>query len=439
MTNDLVAQQSSLPELADAGISALPLSLRLIADESTYARVWSVANAMAKSPGLVPPHLIGKAEACFTVVVASLEWRQNPMMVARCTYQTPGGGVGFLGKLVRSIAEASGHLAKPIGYEFYGPWEQVQGKFQMVESQKTDSDGNRKKYARATYTTKDEEGIGVMVSFFLKDEAEPRTFRFDLRQAYPRNSVMWATDPKTQIIYTATRRAVDAVAPHLLLGMPFEDEFSPSIGPDRARDVTPPSAPDPLLAQIGTETPAAGLGPQAAGAGSDVRINGPHDQAGNSQKGVETNGAVRAEGASAVKETVSTAHNQNAGAPTPPAAGPGAASPTLPQSEQHPAGTPTWDAAARRKSPTCKFGVLNLNGEWRFLDAIGTWCQVLCELGDAASVAEAALLWKENLKVHTDLSNDFKGATDQGHLQAVQDHFVALHDAARQVDLLNGA
>src|SRR6266498_2035765 len=147
-----------------AGDKSLPLSLRLITDDSTYQRVWNIAQAMSKSPGLIPEHLTGKPEACFTIIVAALEWRLNPMMVARCTYQTPGRSIGFTGKLVRAIAEASGMLEKPIEHTYYGDWAKVQAKFTLADSRKIDDrTGEQKKYARANWDPRDEEGLGINV------------------------------------------------------------------------------------------------------------------------------------------------------------------------------------------------------------------------------------------------------------------------------------
>ena len=236
----------------DETTAHLSISIQVLTDEAVYARCWAVAKAMAQSQGLVGKHLVGKPEACLSVLLVSMEWKLNPYMVAKCTYEpVPGGSIGFYGKLVRAIAEQSGRLEKPIQYEWYGDWTKVQGKFEKRQSTKTDRDGGPKFYHAATYTDKDEVGLGVIVRLFMKGEATPREFRMDLRQAQPRNSTLWALDPKTQLQYTATRRAVDLEAPEILLGMPF-DEYGdmPRIGADRARDITPQEPPadeDPLL------------------------------------------------------------------------------------------------------------------------------------------------------------------------------------------------
>jgi hypothetical protein len=184
------------------------------------------------------------------VVVRALTWKLDPYAVAECTYQTPGGKVGYEGKLCQAILENSGKMVGGVRYEHYGDWSKVQGKWERAKSQKG------KEYARATWTDREAEGLGVTVIAQIDGETEPRKMDFDLIQAFPRNSTLWATDPRTQICYTAVRRFASVAAPGLFLGVPFdpEDSISHHIGPDNARDITPPKR--PTRDQYGEVTPA---------------------------------------------------------------------------------------------------------------------------------------------------------------------------------------
>jgi hypothetical protein len=231
-------------------MAALPLGLQIIFDDKTLQRIETVAARMSKAQGIVPSHLLNKPEACFSVILMAAQWRLDPFAVARCTYQfSPNAKIGYEGKLVRTILESSGKLDGPIKFEHFGDWTKIQGNFEMRDSARQDGDGKARKYAQALWKPQDEKGVGVRVIAQLKGELEPRTLDFYLAQAQPRNSTIWASDPMTQIKYTAVRRFADSVVPHLMLGVPFDLQEAAPIGPDAARDITP-SKPDPLLAVL---------------------------------------------------------------------------------------------------------------------------------------------------------------------------------------------
>ena len=214
-------------------------ALQIMLDDRLFDRAKMMAGYMAKAEGFTPKHLIGKTEACFAVLTRALTWRLDPFAVACCTYQTPGGSIGYEGKLCQAILENSGKLEGPVRFHHYGDWSKVQGKFEK----KRGSTG--KEYAAPTWTDEDAAGLGVVVSAKIVGEPEQREWSFDLIQAYPRNSTLWATDPKTQICYTAVRRFGNVAAPGIFMGVPFDrDDYDDLRGPEHARDVTPvPSRP----------------------------------------------------------------------------------------------------------------------------------------------------------------------------------------------------
>lgn len=221
----------TLPALVGSTMSP---TLQIMLDERLFDRTRLIAKYMAGAKGMVPPHLIDCQEACFAVITRAITWKLDPFAVAMSTYQTPGGKVGFEGRLCQAILENSGKLEGGVKFEHYGDWSNIQGKFKKERSSK----GND--YLVPTWTDEDarKAACGVKVSAKIRGEDEPREFRFDLIQAQPRNSTLWATDPKTQICYTAVRRFASVVVPGVFMGVPFDrDEWDDAA--ERARDITP--------------------------------------------------------------------------------------------------------------------------------------------------------------------------------------------------------
>ena len=215
-----------------AALAASP-ALAIWFDDRLFERAKLMATYLSKADGVVPRHLIGKPEACFAVVNRALTWRLDPYAVAQSTYQTPGGSIGYEGKLCQAILENSGRLVGGVKFELYGDWAKVKGKFEI----KTGNSG--KPYPAPTWTRKDAAGLGVTVRAQVKGELEPREIQFDLDTAFPLNSTLWATRPDQQIKYTAVRAFANTAMPGIFLGVPFDGDELPAIGPDRAVDVTP--------------------------------------------------------------------------------------------------------------------------------------------------------------------------------------------------------
>ncbi len=133
-----------------------------------------------------------------------------------------------------------------ITYEHVGDWSKIQGKFRKQQSSK----GND--YMVPAWAEKDEEGVGVIVRGQLKAETTPRELLFELKQAHPRNSTLWALDPKTQICYTAVRRFSSVAAPSIFMGLPFDKEEWDET--QHLRDITPaPARPTRVDAAVITD------------------------------------------------------------------------------------------------------------------------------------------------------------------------------------------
>jgi hypothetical protein len=250
-------------------------SLQVFLNENLFDRARTIAGYMSKAEGVMPKHLVGKMEACFAVFTRAVNWKLDPFMVAAATYQTPGGSIGYEGKLCQAILENSGMIEGSPDYVHFhdvratyrdestklfrsydtdkieqarkdgakvddcNRWEDIAGKFHMEQSS-----SGRGKYAVADWTTDDEDGLGVRVITHVRGETKPRTFDFLLVQAQPRNSTLWATDPMTQICYLAIRRFCSVRAPGLFMGVPFDrEDWTEDMRARNARDVTPPRRP----------------------------------------------------------------------------------------------------------------------------------------------------------------------------------------------------
>ncbi len=209
---------TDLPTLAQSPLTkdAYPMGLQIMFNDDLYERCQSVAKVLAQSQGFVPKHLEGATYACFAVVIRALTWRLDPFSVAASTYQTPGGTVGYEGKLIHAVLNSSGRFEGDIKFEHYGDWDKIENKFELKKSR------NGNDYHAPAWKPEDEIGVGVEVIGQVKGEAEPRTFRFDLKTAYPRNSTLWALRPKQQICYTAVRAFANLCAPEILMGTNFD-------------------------------------------------------------------------------------------------------------------------------------------------------------------------------------------------------------------------
>lgn len=229
---------SSLPAVSDeslrrAGLpSIMEMSpgLAIFFDDALYQRCKNIAMMMSKASSMTPAHLRDKPEACFAVVSRSIVWKLDPFAVAMSTYQTPGGSIGYEGKLVQAILERSGQVDGQIRFTHNGDWAKLRGKF-VLKDGKTGG-----KYPSPTWTPEDAVGLSVTVSARIKGETEDRTLEVYLESCWPLNSPLWATDPRRQICYTAVRSFANLATPALLFGIPFDVDPA---GLADMRDITP--------------------------------------------------------------------------------------------------------------------------------------------------------------------------------------------------------
>jgi hypothetical protein len=228
--NEVVTQDHAARSILGAlGGMDLPIGVMAILDDNLGAKLDKAARRMSQANGIVPPHLLDKPVTCYAVLTRALTWRLDPFAVAQSTYTVPGGKIAYEGKLVQAILENSGRIEGGIIFEHFGDWTRVEGKFKKEKSQKGGD------YFVATYTEADEQGVGVRVRAKIKGEEKPREIEVLLRSCYPRNSTLWATRPKQQIIYSAVRVFANIAVPSLFMGVPFSTD---TVG-DAMIDITP--------------------------------------------------------------------------------------------------------------------------------------------------------------------------------------------------------
>lgn len=233
--------EAALPTVTEADLqrSGLPSlmkmspGLALFFNDAVYARCKAIAGHMSKADGMMPKHLLGKPEACFAVISRAITWNLDPYSVAMATYQTPSGSIGYMGTLIQAILESSGALNGGVTFAHHGDWEKVQGKFKI----ETGKSGG--KYPTPLWTQDDAKGLYVVVSAKLKNELEPRTLKFELNEAFPLNSPLWATAPNRQICYTAVRAFGNISTPALLMGVPFDVDPTGFYDGAPMQDITP--------------------------------------------------------------------------------------------------------------------------------------------------------------------------------------------------------
>lgn len=219
--------------LARAGLpSRMEMSpgLAIFFDDALYQRCKHIAMMMSKGASMTPAHLRDKPEACFAVVSRSIVWKLDPFAVAMSTYQTPGGSIGYEGKLIQAILERSGQIEGQIRFTHNGDWAKLRGKFKLEPGK------NGGKYPVPTWTQEDAVGLSVTVAARIKGEMEDRTIEVFLESCWPLNSTLWATDPRRQICYTSVRSFANLATPSLLFGIPFDVDPS---GLADMRDITP--------------------------------------------------------------------------------------------------------------------------------------------------------------------------------------------------------
>ena len=242
------------------------LTAEAIFSTDTLDKLIRLAEIMANSRVTVPSHLAGNASDCLAVAMQALQWQMNPFAVAQKTF-TVSGVLGYEAQLVNAVITTMAPTQDRLHYEWFGPWENVIGKF----TEKTSGKGN--KYAAPDWTLSDESGCGVRVWATMKNETAPRVLELLLSQAQVRNSTLWASDPKQQLAYLAVKRWARLHCPDVILGVYTPDELE--IVRPVERNITPAGSANDLNALINNQPLSVPPGEQNTEAGL-LSVSQPH-------------------------------------------------------------------------------------------------------------------------------------------------------------------
>ena len=202
----------SMPAVIDDGMT----TMSMMQDGSVMDRMIKFAEIMATGKSTIPAELRNVGD-CLAITMQAMNWKMNPFSVAQKTFFI-SGKIGYEAQLVAAAITNSGAVVGNFGFEWFGPWEKVIGKFDIRKSDKGD-------YRVPGWKLEDEAGIGIRCWNTLRGESEPRVLELLLAQARTRNSTLWADDPKQQLAYLAQKRWARLYAPGVILGVYTPDEL----------------------------------------------------------------------------------------------------------------------------------------------------------------------------------------------------------------------
>lgn len=177
-----------------------PVSLYL--DTGVFEQVQRVAMMMSQA-GLCPAHLKGKPADCILVAAQAMRWRSDPFAVAQHTFVTQGK-LGYEGKLIAAMVNASPKLRENLNYEYDGEGE---NRRVVVSGQFKGSDTVRKV-------------DGTVAKWKTGNE-------------------FWKKNPDQMLAYRGAREWARRHMPEVLLGVNSEEEIAPR---PTMVDVTPGTA-----------------------------------------------------------------------------------------------------------------------------------------------------------------------------------------------------
>ena len=215
------AQEHALSLTASEAVAQLPAERysagALTMNDGSMDRMIRMAEIMATGKTTIPQHLRGSVGDCMAVVMQATQWGMNPFAVAQKTHLV-NGTLGYEAQLVAAVINSSGIVRDRFGFEWFGDWRRVIGKFEIKR-------GDKGEYRVPGWKLADEDGLGVRVWATLRGESEPRVLELLLAQARTRNSTLWADDPKQQLAYLAQKRWARLYASDVILGVYTPDEF----------------------------------------------------------------------------------------------------------------------------------------------------------------------------------------------------------------------
>ena len=195
-------------------------------DTARFDQAQRVAMTMAQST-LTPKHLKGNtvhetAANCFRVVNQALQWGMNPFAVMDKTYFIDGR-MGYEGQLVAAVVQERAGLRGRLKAEYDGKGEDRR----------------------------------VTVSGTFKDETEPRTIQWTVRQGRTKNG-MWSTNPDQKLWYSGVIQWARRHCPAVILGVATDDDLDTIQDQRPAGEVTVMSALDIAKSKVWEAMPGYG-------------------------------------------------------------------------------------------------------------------------------------------------------------------------------------
>ena len=210
---DISTTERRIAERIDAGVTqtlavsdaGAGVAFSNVGEMMEFAKMMAVANSGVRK------HLRGNSGACLAILTQALEWGLSPYQVANKSYFV-SDQIAFESQLVQAVILKRAPIRGRIKFEFMGEGQD--------------------RACRAWARLREDDEVVDYTSPAIKD-------------IKVKNSPLWVGDPDQQLAYFSGRSLCRRHFPDVLLGIYAEDEFvgaTPAIGPERARDVSPPKS-----------------------------------------------------------------------------------------------------------------------------------------------------------------------------------------------------
>lgn len=184
----------------------------LVLAPQSFGEVVQFAELMSKC-SFVPKHLRNRPADCMAVCMQALRWEMDPFSVAQKTYfVSEGSAPGYEAQLISAVI----HSRAPLEGRLSVTW------------------------------TGEAAGLVCTVSGKFRGDPQPKLKTCKLSNIKTKNSPLWAADPEQQLAYYTVRAWARLYCPDIIMGVYTRDELvdgsAPAVGPDEAKDVTPPAS-----------------------------------------------------------------------------------------------------------------------------------------------------------------------------------------------------
>lgn len=223
-----IAEKFDAAKVEDMTVGQVPVTAGQAFLPASFDQAMEFAKLMAISH-FVPPHLRGKPQDCLAVIMQSMRWGMDAFAVSSKTYFV-NDRMAYESQLIHAVVNQSRVLDGRLKITWEG-----EGKTLVC---------------RVAGKIKGDENVHEVTE--AADDVQVK------------NSPLWKQkNPRQQLAYYTTRAWARLYVPEVLMGVyaPEEAEQMAHIGPDRAKDVTPPEDAPPrpkrseFVEQPAPETP----------------------------------------------------------------------------------------------------------------------------------------------------------------------------------------